>query len=292
MEKTNYDFTIINVDTDSILFCKPDGSELTDDEQDSFIEELNAQFPDKIKFDHDGYYESVLVIKTKNYALLKKGDTEVKLKGSSIRDQKKEPALKEMLIKIIDAYIFNKQETVPAIYESYVQEVMNIKDIGRWSQKKGVTEAVTNCEGAVLVLEEVISPEGKKTEKKVYYKKGKPTDIRTNEMVVWDAIKNEEIIQQGDKFQLYPGILGFEDISTTKELKKGPKTTVKRVYTYGLQQLKCWDAEKPNHDKEQLLKRVYDTLKIFKTILDIEQFKNYSLQKNYKLLIGEINEEG
>jgi hypothetical protein len=270
----NYNFTIINVDTDAILFCKPDGSELTDDEQDSFIEELNAQFPDKIKFDHDGYYESVLVIKTKNYALLKKGDTEVKLKGSSIRDQKKEPALKEMLIKIIDAYIFNKQETVPAIYESYVQEVMNIKDIGRWAQKKGITEAVTNCEGYEKYSKEELAEKG----------------IRANETNIWDAVKNEEIIQQGDKFQLYPGIIGFEDISTTKELKKGPKTTVKRVYTYGLQQIKCWDAEKPNHDKEQLLKRVYDTLKIFKTILDIEQFKNYSLQKNYKTLTGDKSE--
>lgn len=266
-----YDFTICNVDTDSILINKPDGGEWSDEEQAAFINELNNQFPDKINFDNDGYYESVLVIKSKNYALLKKGDDKIKTKGSSIRDQKKEPALKEMIDKIIAAYIYDKSNEVPAIYESYVQEVMNVQDITRWCQKKGVTEAVTNCEGYEKYSKEELKIKG----------------IRANETNIWDAIKNEEIIQQGDKFLLYAGVLSYEDVVTVKELKKGPKTTTKRVYTYGLQQGKQWDAANPNHDKEQFLKRVYDTLCIFETILDIESFTNYSLVKNYKLLTGE-----
>lgn len=267
-----YNHKIINVDTDAILICKPDGSDWTKDEQNLFIQELNAQFPDKINFDHDGYYESVLVIASKNYALLEKGSTKVKTKGSSIRDQKKEPALREMINKIIDAFIFDKQDEVPAIYESYVKEVMNITDISRWAQKKGVTEAITNCEGYEKYSKEELKAKG----------------IRANETNVWDAIKHEEIIQQGDKFMLYPGVLGFEDITTSKTLKSGVvKETTKRTYTYGLQQVKLWDAKNPNHDKEQLLQRVYKTLEIFETILDLNQFTNYSLVKNYKLLVGE-----
>lgn len=288
----NYNYKMIGCDTDSIIVNKADGSEWSDQERTKYLNDLNNQFPDKINFDDDGYYESILIIKSKNYALLEKGKDKIKLKGSSIRDQKKEPALKEMLVKIIEAYIYDKSHLVPEIYESYVKEVLNITDISRWAQKKGVTEAITNCEGYELVIEKVVNPQGKFTDKKVYYKKGKPTDIRTNEIVVWDAIKDEEIIQQGDKFYLYPAILSFEDVTTTKTLKSGKeKSTTKRTYTYGLQQIKKWDAVVPNHDKEQLLKRTYDTLCIFDTILDMEQFKNYSLQKNYKLLIGETNEE-
>lgn len=288
----NYNYKMIGCDTDSIIVNKVDGSEWSDQERTKYLNDLNNQFPDKINFDDDGYYESILIIKSKNYALLEKGKDKIKLKGSSIRDQKKEPALKEMLVKIIEAYIYDKSHLVPEIYESYVKEVMNLTNISRWAQKKGVTEAITNCEGASLVIEQVTNPQGKLVDKKVYYKKGKPTDIRTNEIVVWDAIKDEEIIQQGDKFYLYPAVISYEDITTSKTLKSGKvKETTKRHYVYGLQQVKKWDESTQNHDKEQLLKRVYDTMCIFETILDIEQYKNYSLGKNYKLLTGENTDE-
>ena len=51
----------------------------------------------------------------------------------------------------------------------------------------------------------------------------------------------------------------------------------------GLKMDKNWDGKDQNVVK--LLKRIYDTICIFSTILDIEQFTNYSLVKNYKTLI-------
>ena len=41
---------------------------------------------------------------------------------------------------------------------------------------------------------------------------------------------------------------------------------------------------KGEYNKRRLLKRLYDTAKIFKNIIDINEFKNYSLKKNLKEL--------
>ncbi len=280
---------IINVDTDSILICKEDQSTWSKEEQKLFLDALNAQFPEKIKFDHDGIFETVLVVSSKNYALRPEGTNKIKIKGSSLKDQKREPAIKEMIDSIIKEFMFNEKQDVLSIYNKYVQEIMDIKDITRWSSKKTVTEAILNCRGAELRIETILQPDdpSKRIEKKVYYKNGKKTDIRSNEMVVWDAIKDEELIQSGDKVYVYPAILSSEIVRTEKTLKSGVvKATEKEIRKYGLHQPKNWDGK--NHDKEHLLKRLYDTVSIFETVLDISQFKNYSLVKNYKELNGKV----
>jgi hypothetical protein len=53
------------------------------------------------EWEDDGVFEKVGVLKAKNYILREKGSVENKKKGSSITDSKKEPALLEMLDKII-----------------------------------------------------------------------------------------------------------------------------------------------------------------------------------------------
>lgn len=73
---------IVNCDTDSIMISKHDGANWSKEEQEKFLQELNAQFPEKIRFEHDGYYDSVVVIKSKNYALLPEGSNKIKTKGS------------------------------------------------------------------------------------------------------------------------------------------------------------------------------------------------------------------
>jgi hypothetical protein len=44
---------------------------------------------------------------------------------------------------------------------------------------------------------------------------------------------------------------------------------------------KYWD--KQDHDIEQLVKRVYATISIFSTVLDMDKFLNYSLARNKDL---------
>jgi hypothetical protein len=280
---------IINVDTDSILICKEDQSPWNKQEQKLFLEALNAQFPEKIKFEHDGIFESVLVLASKNYALLPEGGTKIKIKGSSLKDAKREPAVKEMIDSIIHAFIHGQKDQVLTIYEKYVDEVMNLKDISRWSSKKTATEPVLRCKDAETRIEQISyqDPTGltKIGDKKVYYKNGRRVEgIRPNEMNIWEAIKMEPLVQSGDKFFVYPAVVDRKVVTTSKILKSGKeKITEKEVVTYGLKQPKHFNND---HDKEHLLKRLFNTIEIFESVIDdMSQFKNYALAKNYKQLV-------
>lgn len=269
-----YKNILIGCDTDSILICKPDQTYWSKEEQERFLNALNSQFPEKIKFEHDGVYTSVLIVASKNYALLPEGETKIKIKGSSLKDQKREPAIKEMIDRIIKAFIERKEDTVPAIYQEYVNEVLDIKDITRWCSKKTVTEAVLNCNGYEKYTKEELKEKG----------------IRANETSVWDAIKNEELVSSGDKIYVYPAILGQSEKQVPLSPKqveakaKGEEVIRKMKISpdYGLRQPKYWNKDE---DKEHLLKRLYSTIEIFSSVLDIKSFKNYSLVKNYKELL-------
>ncbi len=285
-----HNLKLVNVDTDAILVQKPNGEFWTEEEQDAFLEELNNQFPEKIQFDHDGYFDTVIVVRAKNYILKEHGTNKIKIKGSAFKSSTKEPALASLMKEIIDAILEDKQNTVVDIYEKYVKEAVNIQDISRWCAKKTITEPVLACKGYVLKTE--LRPNSKEMlmPKKVYYIKGKEVDIRTNEVAVWDAIKNEELIQQGDKIYLYPtknlSIIKIKPNKAKKTKKEHTqKIKIKAEYSYGLEQSKKWNKNSPNHDVQQLLKRLYDTMGIFSTVLDINQFKNYALSKNYKELL-------
>ncbi len=275
MEK--YNCTIVGADTDALIVTNPIQSEWSQDEQDLFIKRLNEIFPDKIRFEHDGYYDAILVLAGKNYVMKKRGDDKLIVKGSALKDQKKEPALKEMIDDIIYAFIYNQKEDIPKIYEYYVAEALNVQDIMRWSQKKTITDPILNCNGAELRL---VKNEETGKDKKVYFKKDRATSIRSNEVVLWNAIKNEELLQLGDKFYVFPAIL--EEKTETKVYKNG-NIKVKNTSVYGSLQPKMWTGK--NHDVEHLLKRLYNTLDIFDRVLDMNLYKDYSKTKNYKELL-------
>ena len=245
----NHDFILGPVDTDSISICKPDMSPFSEEEQNQLIEEINSLMPELIKYAHDGYYDVVCALKAKNYILYQK-DKGLKLKGSSLKDGKKEAALKEMISKFIDAIIFGKQDQLITIYESYIKEAFSVKDISRWCAKKTITKPVLACvDGG-----------------------------RTNELKVWNAVKHVQGLQEGDKVYLYPCILSTE--VTTKQYKNGNiKHKVNKVT--GLRLMEEWNQDE---DKEKLMERVIDTVEIFANIIPQEQFINYSLVKNKEKL--------
>lgn len=250
---------MVNADTDSIMISKPDGAPWSEEEQDKFLEALNSIYPEKIRFEHDGIYTSVVVVKAKNYALLPEGETKIKTKGSSIRDQKKEPALREMMDAIISAMIYHRQETIIDIYHKYINEAIHVQDIKRWAQKKTITKPILECNGY--------------TQHDIDSKK-----IRKNETVVWDAISNKEGIQEGDKVYLYPRIIS--EIKEVTQLKNG-KIKEKITKETGLGLIEIWNND---HDTEKLVERVYSTICIFESVLNLDQFINYSLKKNQPLL--------
>lgn len=260
-----HDFIIGPTDTDSISFCKADQSPFSEEELVSLLNEINDISPEFIEFENDGYYKSCLVLKAKNYVLWD-GKTK-SIKGSSMKTSSKEPALAKMMQEIIDVLIAdeveNSTQRILKIYHDYVKEVLDLKDISRWSKKTSASESVLNCKGYEKYTKEQLKVKG----------------IRANETNVWDAIKNEELVQQGDRYYLYPTI-NIAEIET-KTLKNGI-VKEKHVYSYGLTQAKAWDGK--NHDVEQLLKRLHDTLNIFKTVLNIDEFLNYSLKRNKDIL--------
>jgi DNA polymerase elongation subunit (family B) len=164
---TNKGFKLINADTDSISIS--DDKPWPEERQSTFLSELNSIYPSKIRWENDGLYPRVLVVKAKNYSLIgEKGQT---LKGSALKATLKEPALKEFIQEVIDALTHKRPEQVPSIYQKYVREILNLTDINRWSMKKTVTASVLSSN-------------------------------RTNEAKVRDALEGSEYAL-GDKIYLY-----------------------------------------------------------------------------------------
>jgi len=150
------------------MVAKPDGSPFSLEEQQKLLTELNSQFPAKIRWEPDGYFQRVVILKAKNY-ILYDGKT-IKTKGSSIRDGKREPALRQFINDLIEALVHQNTNYVE-IYEKYAKEICNITDIHRWKTKKTITEKVLNPE-------------------------------RTNEQKVKDALGSAEY-SEGDKAHFY-----------------------------------------------------------------------------------------
>lgn len=271
--------TIVNVDTDSFTACKPDMSPWNKEEIDLFIKDVNAQFPELIKFEDDGYYTRVVVFGSKNYALKlhkdwckpndldKNGNPKIKLKGSSIRDQKKEPALREMMEKMIKCMIDDTFDIIPSIYKSYVKEAMNVKDIHRWCSKKNVSSSVVACKDY--------------TEQDITDKK-----VRRNETNVWDAIKHIEGLQENDRYYVYPVILGTQTVPGGVSEKTGKPLKDKVKEVTGLRLESEWTQDE---DKLKLVERVFATVTIFSSVLDMEQYIDYSSKRNSKQLEELLN---
>lgn len=257
-----YNFNLLNADTDSILVAKPDGAEFSEQEQAALIKELNSMFPEHINWDEDGYFESAIIIKAKNYVLKDASDGKIKIKGSGLKDSKKEPALKEFMNNMIIAMLNKRQDELVDIYKSYVKEALNVKDINRWCSKKTITEAITDCKGY--------------TQSDITSKR-----LRKNETDVWDAVKDIEGLGQGDKVYLYPTILDIITIPGGISKKTGKPLKDKTKEITGYKTNMSWNND---HNFEKLVERVYKTVDIFSTVLDMTKFIDYSTKKNKSAL--------
>jgi DNA polymerase I len=169
----NKGFALVNADTDSISFTL--GKEINEEERKQLLAEINAMYPEKIKFEDDGYYPTVCVVKAKNYALW--DGNRIKIKGSALKATSKEKALQEFnnrfLMSLLKVPPKDKEvcEDPLDIYNSYVFEITNMSSIDRWCKK-------------VTVTEKVLDPQ------------------RTNEQKVLDCIKDKNY-SLGDKIYVY-----------------------------------------------------------------------------------------
>jgi hypothetical protein len=133
-------------DTDSIFFKKYDGSFFTKEERAKLLSELNNLMPEKIRWELNGCFQKIITLAAKNYVMVSECGA-IKYKGSALKSSKTEPALKEFIHKIIDTILEEKHEYLK-IYEEYVNEILNIKDITRWASKKTLTSTTYESERA------------------------------------------------------------------------------------------------------------------------------------------------
>ena len=244
----NYKFILNNADTDSIMFSKPDGIPFTEEEQNSLLKEVNKLMPKFIEWNNDGYYPSVVIIKSKNYVMF--DGNRKHIKGSGFKSSNKEPALKELMNEIVDELLADASiDKCVEIYHKYIKEAINIQDISRWSVKKTVTSKLLTSE-------------------------------RANETKVVDAIGDDRV-QEGDKIWVYSAIDGMiESVDKDGNVKYDKKTGQPKMEpNYVLKQSKDWDIGMPNEDKMHYVERVYKTVDILSTVLPIERFKKYHLKK-------------
>lgn len=252
-------FSLVNVDTDS--FSITQNKAITKEDWQKFLDNLNVQFPKLIKWEDDGIYNRVIVIRAKNYVLLKDG--KVKFKGSAITDQKKEPALIEMLERMIDALLNDEKAALPVIYRSYIREALNIQFIHRWVTKKTVTKAVLNP--------------SRLTERKILN--------AINECIEQKLIEG---VQEGDKIWLYNSING-----TIQDTKKGELIFYKNgepkmIPNYVLKDVRMW---KNDEYKMHYIDRVYSTVQILSNVVDMEKIVDYTL-KNNRDQLKELDKNG
>lgn len=162
-------FKLVNADTDSISFCKKDGSVFSEKEQADLLFKLNQTCPEGINWDHDGIYDAVIVVKAKNY-LLKQGN-ELTYKGSALKATMKEKALAQFLKDVLERLLENDLEGANKLYLDAAESIKYLQDISEWCSKKTVTDAVLNPK-------------------------------RTTEQRILDAI-GDKPVQEGDKIRVF-----------------------------------------------------------------------------------------
>ena len=160
-------YEIVNVDTDSFSYTP--SKKLLEGEFEAHIEDINSRFKDGIIWEDDGYFQKFIVVKAKNYVLY--DGKNVKIKGSGLKASNKELALKVFINDVIMLLLKNKKDRIYNLYNTYAQEIVNIKDISKWAMKKTITKAV-------------LEPK------------------RTQEQKVLDAIQTIHY-QEGDKVRLF-----------------------------------------------------------------------------------------
>lgn len=244
MKNNNFHFVLC--DTDAVCFCKSDQTPFSEEEQEFLLDELNSLYPEYIKFEHDGFFPRIICVKAKNYVMY--DGKKIEYKGSAFKSATKEKALGELLKKTVEALLFETDSPIN-IYHRYIKEAVNVKDISRWAVKKSITKKLLD-------------------------------GTRKNETKVLDAI-GDDSVQEGDKIYLYSVIDG-----EIQDVKKGepqfykdgrPKMVENKV----LRRIEEFDG---NYDYLHYVKRVYDTMSILKTVIDMEQIPKYHLSRNQHLL--------
>lgn len=255
----SHNFIIGPTDTDSISFCKANFGEFRGEEQTRLLDELNGIMDPGIVFEDDGYFSHILAVAAKNYCLVENGSSKIKMKGSSIKDAKKEPILRKFMDEVIHALIY-ETGTVPSIYERYCNEARNITDISQWAVKKSISKKLLQSERKQET--DVVKALGDVSQ----YREGDKVFVYNSQPIFVPEFTEVVIMDE------FTGIPRTEQVPVVYKSGKN-KGKQKGKWDKTLKLTKDWDNA-PN--VEHYLFRVYSTLSIFKEVLDMGQFQCYT----------------
>ncbi len=115
--------TVIEVDTDGVLFVPPDGVRGEEAEID-FTVGLTEAMPEGIRVGFDGRFQKMLSYKKKNYALLTYDD-ELKFKGSSLISRSNEPFGRDFVRRAIRRLLDHDVDGLHELYMDTRTKIIN-----------------------------------------------------------------------------------------------------------------------------------------------------------------------
>jgi DNA polymerase, archaea type len=114
--------TVIEVDTDGVLFMPPDTVRGEAEEQ-AFVQHLHMGLPPGIRLGYEGRFQKMLSYKMKNYALLTY-DGKLHSKGSALVSRSTEPFGKRFMLAVIALLL---QEDIQGLHDLYLATYTRIE---------------------------------------------------------------------------------------------------------------------------------------------------------------------
>jgi DNA polymerase elongation subunit (family B) len=214
-------YLIPNADTDSISYTKYDQSEITKEEKEENLQEVNALFPEKIKWEDDGYYLNVIIMRAKNYVLF--DGKKVKIKGSALKATGKSAAMKEMINTMIQSILDDKHD-FQDIYLKYIKEAKSVTDMKRWAARKTISDKTLNSErtNEVRIKNALEGSEHVEGDRIWVYNKT-PTELALVENFdgIYDLTKLVKSVY--DTSRVFENILDCDNLFKNYSLKKNKK---------------------------------------------------------------------
>lgn len=172
-----HNFSLVNYDTDSITICKKDGAEFSEEEQYSLLKELNSLYDENITWDHDGYFNTIIVMAAKNYVLY--DGKKIKIKGSALKASTKSKLLKSLISDVVNVLCFTPdleeaKLKIQKLYQECIKKAANVNNpdsMRDFAARKTISSTMM-------------------------------TSTRTNETKVMDAIKDSTYVE-GDRVWVF-----------------------------------------------------------------------------------------
>jgi DNA polymerase elongation subunit (family B) len=134
--------TVIEVDTDGVLFMPPD-TVRSEAEERAFVQRLHTGLPPGIRLGYEGRFRKMLSYKMKNYALLTY-DGKLHSKGSALVSRSTEPFGKRFMLAVIalllEEDIQGLHDLYLATYTRIVQHDWQVEDFARTETLKASVE--------------------------------------------------------------------------------------------------------------------------------------------------------